>query len=261
VVRNSGRGGTVFICGNGRGLPDHIKTIEKHGMHDNAHVWGCNGAAVWLHNNGVKLTHAFTTDTSHRMYEECWKDPPPAHYLIATCVQRRTIDHVMSAGNKVTLFHNFTGLQGELERQKLYPTAPLVGEGLNSVNRALALAQAMNFKKIYLLGCVSHLDPKSKTHHADGRGSNQQYTLRAEIEGRVYATHADLLYSGVDLVLQERVANGTLCRADYQKLKDGTYLPRGREKKIEIVGQKRDLGMVLRQKPMEWLNRCIQFGA
>ncbi len=201
VATKSGVGGTVFICGNGRGLPEHVKEIEKHGMHDKAHVWGCNGAANWLNENGPKLTHGFTTDTSHRMYEDCWENPPPAHYLLATCVSPKLVDQIMSAGNKITFFHNFTGVDGEVPiYSSLYPSAPLVGEGLNSVNRALALADIMGFETIYLLGCVTHLDPESKAHHADGASTNQQYTLKAKIDGKDYASHADLLYSAFDLV-------------------------------------------------------------
>jgi hypothetical protein len=237
VALNSAKDKTLYICGNGRGLPDHVKHIVKHGQE--AHVWGCNGAANWLHDNGIRLTHAFTTDTSKRMWQECWKEPPPAHYLLATCVDTRTIDHVMAAGNLVTLFHNFTGNEGEVHRyQSLYPSCPLVGEGLNSVNRALALANMMGFKKIYLLGCVKHLDPKSKHHHADGSGSNQQYILRATIDGRDYATHADLLYSAIDLVAQKRAMGN----------------------RLEIIGDRYDLGIVLTRKSKAFLDRCISFG-
>jgi len=268
-----GKGREVYICGNGRGLPKHAGKIKRDGMANTVDVWGCNGAVNWLWQNNVKVTHGFTTDTSHRMYQECWVNPPPIHYLIATCVNPKTVDQLMAAGAKgVTFFHNYTGVDGEIPLyQSLYPGAPLVGEGLNSVNRALALALMMDYDKIYLLGCVEHLDPKSKHHHADGGDSNQEYILVAHIDNRKYATHADLLYSAIDLVKQERRSNGTLPKAMWRQLPleersqyvydgDGTYRPRGREKKITMVGHRRDLGMVLRTKSDDFLNRCIKFG-
>jgi hypothetical protein len=272
-------GRTVYICGNGRGLPDHVKHLDKHGQGDDVDVWACNGALNWLHENGHKVTHGFTTDTSARMWQECWINPAPVYYVLATCVDTRTIDQVMAAGAKgVTFFHNFTGVYndergyGEIQLyQSLYPSAPLVGEGLNSVNRAVALADMMGYKKIVLMGCVKHLDPKSKHHHADGGASTQQYTLTAQIDGRTYSTHADLLYSAIDLVKQERRFNGTIPKADWRRLSykersnyvdqgDGTCMPRGREKRMEFVGHRNDLGMVLRRKSDSFLKRCIRFG-
>jgi len=274
TVLGSGRGREVYICGNSRGLPKHAKRIKRDGMADNVEVWGCNGAVNWLWENDIKVTHGFTTDTSARMHQECWAHAPPIHYLLATCVDPRTVDQVLSLGAKsVTFFHNFTGLDGEVPLyQSLYPGAPLVGEGLNSVNRALALALMMDYDTIYILGAVEHLDPRNRLHHADGAGSNQEYILVANIDGRKYATHADLLYSAIDLVKQERRSNGTLPKADWKRLpseqqslyvydRDGTYRPRGKHRKIRLIGDRRDLGMVLRTKADDFLNRCVKFGA
>jgi hypothetical protein len=96
----------------------------------------------------------------------------------------------------------------------------------------------MGFKKIYILGAVKHLDPESKHHHADGGESNQKWILRAEIDGRTYATHADLLYSAIDLVTRKRALGS----------------------RVEIIGDYWDLGVVLGRKPRKFLERCIKFG-
>ena len=100
------------------------------------------------------------------------------------------------------------------------------------------MAEIAGFKKIYVLGAVSHLDPKDKTMHAGGGISQQQWRLRAKIDGRDYATHADMLYSAIDLCRKKKLLG----------------------KRLEIIGDRRDMGMVLCRKSPSFWDRCIKFG-
>ncbi len=163
-------GQSVAICGAGPSLREHVDVLDTV-----ADVWGVNSAAVWLHEHGHKLTHAFTIDQTPTMLKE-WVDPPPVEYLLASTVHPHLTDYLMDKDLPITWFHNYVGIRkpdvewldekGESRRMAyedwlytlLFPLTVRVGEGLNGVPRAFKLAQWMGYERIVLLGadCAMH---------------------------------------------------------------------------------------------------------
>jgi hypothetical protein len=151
-------------------------------------VWGTNSAAIWLYNQGHKVTHAFTVDQTAHMLEE-WASVPPIEYLIASSCNPFLTELLESKGRTVTFFHNYCGVEGqpvayafckactemfdradtcpkcsgtdvtnatvsyeEWMYSALYPSTCCVGSGLNATTRAIDLAGYMGFSKITVLG-------------------------------------------------------------------------------------------------------------
>ena len=231
VQPGSGQGRTLAICGAGPTLRQHA--AEYCAQVDD--VWGCNSAATWLHHAGHKVTHGFTVDQTEHMARE-WEDAPDIEYLVASTVHPELMDVLVGAGRRFRYFHNFVGvnekpvLLTDTDGQQrsmnyedwlytaLFPTTVRSGSGLNSVTRAIDIAQFMGYEKIYVLGADCALqyegaipnaapgDPayiewlKNKTvMHADGGSALASdatpITLRGEIDGRTWLTKPDMAIS------------------------------------------------------------------
>ena len=106
VEAGSGQGKTVVICGAGPSLAEDAKDY----CHLGDEVWGCNSAAIWLHDNDYKITHAFTVDQQPHMVEE-WYTAPDIEYLIASTCHPHLVEYLISKERSLTFFHNFVGLR------------------------------------------------------------------------------------------------------------------------------------------------------
>ena len=264
VQQHSARGETLILCGAGPSLAEHAAEW----CHKGDQVWGCNSALTYLHDRGYKVTHGFTVDQTANMLEE-WASAPPAEYLCASSCHPHLVEYLQGKGRHVRFFHNYVGIKeknvsywvcttcnamyewdvefasckcgGELDRRTMmfedwmysaiYPGTIRAGSGLNSVNRALDVAQFMGFAKVIVLGADCALKvtaPKpdvpagSATHirwltegvvmHADGghaltSGATMK-TLGGTIDGRHWETKFDLIISAVWLVKQTRNSKG-----------------------------------------------------
>lgn len=106
VEGNTAIGKHVVICGAGPSLADHAAdycpTADA--------VWGCNSAAMWLHERGHRVTHAFTVDQTAHMCAE-WYATPDLEYLIASSVHPNLVELLNLRGRRMRFFHNFVGIQ------------------------------------------------------------------------------------------------------------------------------------------------------
>ncbi|MBK8006765.1 MAG: hypothetical protein IPK12_23535 [Gemmatimonadetes bacterium] len=165
VAEGTAAGQHLVLCGAGPSLAEHA--AEWCGQGDQ--VWGCNSAAMWLHRQGHKVTHAFSVDQTPHMVVE-WLDAPPLEYLVASSCHPHLIEHLLQHQRLVTFFHNFVGIprppvswpdENGIERteayeywlyQLLYPGTVVAGAGLNAVTRAIDVALTMGFERITVLG-------------------------------------------------------------------------------------------------------------
>lgn len=210
VKHDSHKNKVLAICGAGPSLRQHTNRIGRAMFKGD--VWACNSALIWLHENGRRVTHGIAADQMPVMYERTWKHPPPVKYLLASSVDPHLIMHLKSEGiTDITFFHNYISFENEYELYgSLYPSTCVVGDGLNMVNRAIAIAGYMGYRKILVLGadCALGIDDE---WHADGArpedfgGEQNKNIMEAVIDGRVWRSHIDLLYSAVRLVEQKRL--------------------------------------------------------
>lgn len=242
VAKDSAVGQHLVLCGAGPSLAEHAAEWCPQGDQ----VWGCNSALVWLHDQGHKVTHGFTVDQTPHMLEE-WLTTPPVEYLLATTVHPHLTELLRHRGHRVRFFHNYAGVEGPPVVQDgeameyedwlysiLYPATIRAGSGLNSVNRALDLALFAGFERITVLGAdcaLKRLRPPptgsiagTAEHrdwlrtglvmHADGghamASGASEMTLDGEIDGRVWTSKPDMLFSAVDCVDVARAHPGRI---------------------------------------------------
>jgi hypothetical protein len=228
-------------------------------------VWGCNSAAVWLHQNGYHVTHGFSVDQTTEMLVE-WKSAPPIEYLLATTVHTHLTEYLISKGRKVRFFHNYVGLQGEpvtIDGETMgyedwmycvmYPSSIRTGSGLNSVNRAIDLSLFCQYDKVYVLGmdCAIEITAppppvpqghpeylkwleKETVMHANGDSSvhngASSLTMYGEIDGIPFLTKPDMIVSAVWGVkveqLYDRISIVGSPLIDALRTKDDDFLKR-----------------------------------
>ncbi len=236
VKENAEEGKDVVICGSGPSLKKALKTIRRV-VKNGGHVWGCNDALMWLSKHNHPVTHGVAIDQSPDLYEDSWvPEPPDVKYLLATSVSPRLIGHLTKHDrNDITLFHSLVGVEQEQALYGLlYEITALVASGLNVVNRSLGLALAMGYRTIYLAGADCALGPNDTFHvHGD---KAEGIILRGKINGKMWATKADMLVSAVDLAVQKRILGS----------------------RIQFVGH--TLPRVLATKDDAFLDRCVLFG-
>ena len=164
VDMGSAVGKTLAICGAGPSLAAHVDRLAE--ADD---VWGVNSAAIWLHDNGHPLTHAFSIDQTPVMLKE-WLSAPDVEYLLASTVHVHLVDYLIGKGRSLRFFHNYVGIKappvswddekGEPRTESyedwlyllLYPGTIRAGNGLNGATRAVDVARYMGYEKIMLLG-------------------------------------------------------------------------------------------------------------
>ena len=238
ATQGSGEGQTVVICGAGPSLREHAKKYTKSRYKT---VWGCNSAMPWLLDQGYRCTHGFCIDQTLGMLEE-WESVPDVEYLLASTVHPHLTDMIAKAGRRMRWFHNYTGMenppewekdQGELlkgweeshgrkmtpEKAKkfletryedflyhfLYPPSVRVGDGLNSVNRAVCLALFMGYSRIVVVGadCALAEDGAFHCDGADATVSGTPIVMEGKVDGRLWKTKPDMIISAVMLVMMK----------------------------------------------------------
>jgi hypothetical protein len=205
-----GRGKTLVIAGAGPSLADHAGDYCEQADE----VWGCNSAAIWLHDNGHKVTHAFTVDQTAHMVEE-WYSAPDIEYLVASTVHPHLVEYLRERERRIRFFHNFVGIKkppvilcqcghGEQEHRGpclqcecdeydevtmpyeewlyslLYESTCVVGAGLNATTRAIDLAGFMGFEKIQVIGADCAIRIKSQKPQAPFGSPEHLKWLREE---------------------------------------------------------------------------------
>ena len=202
VARPNARSGKhVVICGAGPSLrgEDSRRALEN----AIGQVWGCNSAMGWLAEHGLPVTHGFAIDQTDGLLNE-WAQVENARYYLATSCNPMLVKHLLAHGKHVTFFHNFVGSPREFELYtRLWPSTVMVGDGLNSVNRAACLARFLGYARITILGadCGWKAD---EPFHANGDSPTAHgatpVVLTGEIDGRRWHTKPDMLFSAVALV-------------------------------------------------------------
>jgi uncharacterized Rossmann fold enzyme len=245
VQPNSATGQHVVICGAGPTLREHASEWCPKGDQ----VWGVNSALPWLVKQGHHPTHGLTVDQTPQMCAE-WASAPDVEYLIASTVHPHLTNLLASRERTMTFFHNFVGIRkppvawvnavGVTETMAyeewlyalLYPSTVQAGSGLNSVTRAVDVAQFMGFERITVLGadcCIKFrgkprhdLQVGSEQHrqwlrtktvmHADGghamASDATPVTIGGEIDGRYWLTKPDMAISAQWLMKMARYSNG-----------------------------------------------------
>jgi hypothetical protein len=197
---NEYAGKTLAICGAGPSLNDAYRQIRKAD-----HVWGANRAVYYLQKKGWRCTHAFAIDAGTGMFEHCWVEPPAVEteYILASTVHPLLTDHILKHGHDVRFFHSARGgVHDEFELYKVFfPPAPIVGQGLNAVNRAIELGVWLGYKRISVCGADNAF--RGDDFYADGGqkwddGDGAVY-LTGEVFGRKWKTTPDMLMSATNL--------------------------------------------------------------
>lgn len=235
VATNMAKGRHLILCGAGPSLRDHADEYCKN-IDANVDVWGCNSAAIWLHEHGYDVTHGFTVDQTPEMVVE-WLTAPPMEYLVASSVHPHLTRHLIDAGRQTRFFHNYVGIDkpkvaydGRAMDYEdwmycaLYPESVRAGSGLNAVTRAIDVAYYMGYETITVLGADCALRTKSPLPegakvgspehikwlqeetemHADGghamASGATAMTITGEIDGREWTTKPDMIITAVFIV-------------------------------------------------------------
>lgn len=212
IERNTRIGWDLYLCGAGPSLrdtyADHLLLAQEKPKAD---IWASNSALPTLLSWGVRRVAGFGIDQTDGLLAE-WAGPPEARYIIASTVNPNLTRFLQDAGRPVTWFHNFVGTVTEKELYvTLWPPSVMVGDGLNSVNRALCLAYFMGYRRIYVLGADCALRrgaPGEYEMHANGDGALVHGATSVvmynpvPLAGRTWYTKPDMLFSAVALAKQ-----------------------------------------------------------
>lgn len=208
MTKNDATGRNLILCGAGPSLklhweyylgPDGIGRMPK------TDVWACNSALTWLKDQGGYVTHGFAIDQTEGLLSE-WASAPDVKYILASTVNPKVVQLIAGHRRQILWFHNYVGsaTEGTLYRT-IWPGAVMVGDGLNSANRAMCLAvQFMNYKSITVLGLDCCLGENDVMHaNGDGplaHGATPVIMENTEpIAGRIWRTKPDMLFSAVSL--------------------------------------------------------------
>jgi hypothetical protein len=204
---NGCTGRNLVLCGAGPSLRDHWEQyIGPDGIArtPKTDVWACNSALTWLLDQGATVTHGFGIDQTEGLRDE-WRTAPKVTYIIASSVNPVTVAHLMAHGRTIVFFHNFVGSPGEIGMYRtIWPTSVMVGDGLNSVNRAMCLAQFLNYKKVTILGADGALGIGDEMHangdEATAHGATAVIMANPEpIDGRMWRTKPDMVFSSAQI--------------------------------------------------------------
>lgn len=287
VQSRSHEGKTVVICGAGPTLRDTAAKWCPKGDE----VWGCNSAAIWLHAQGHKVTHAFTVDQTPHMVVE-WLSAPDLGYLLASTVHPHLTEYLLSKGRDITWFHNYVGVDGgkvayaactecdwmgdagteacekcggadvddhtasyeEWLYTLLYPETVVVGSGLNAVTRAVDLAMFMGFEKIIVLGADCALQTTAPPPNAAVGSPLHQKWLREHTVMHADGGHA--LASNASCLTLEAEIDGRYWLAKPDLLVTAVWLVKMKRllgSRLSIIGD--TLPKALMNKPDEYLAR------
>ena len=256
ATEGSAKGQHIVIAGAGPSLretaPEWCAKADQ--------VWGCNSALTWLLDHGHRVTHGFTIDQTPHMLTE-WQSAPDVEYLLATTCHPHLVELLEQRGRRIRFVHNYVGMKqravdvGDGQQMAyedwlyglLFPATIRAGSGLNSVTRAIDVAQFMGAAEITVLGAdcalrVTAPRPKdvgpgapeydawlreSVEMHADGghalTSGATAVTLAAEIDGREWVTKPDMAITAQWLVAMAkkipgvRLVGDTLPNAIFEK--------------------------------------------
>ena len=241
LVPDMKRGRTVMICGAGPSLAEDFDQTHQRVQPDE--VWGCNSALSWLYKSGRRMTHGVAVAGEDGLVDD-WKPFPRVTYYVASGVSPVIINLLRKKYHKVFFFHNLLGFlprDQEIELYaKLYPAAICVQSGgFNVTNRAVAVASAMGYRKIVVVGadCCFRLsddampvpgaevsdEDADRMHwewverqqmYADGRSPVTAFgrtpVLEGWLAGRRVVSRPDMLLSAQSLVEMTRMLGNRL---------------------------------------------------
>jgi hypothetical protein len=205
AVPNAASGRKLVLCGAGPSLKTHwAHYLGPEGicLTPKTDVWACNSALTWLLAQGAHVTHGFAIDQTEGLLSE-WASTPNVRYIIASSVNPKLVALLQSKGRHLTWFHNFVGSQDEARLYRtIWPSSVMVGDGLNSVNRAMCLAQYMGYKSVTVLGADGAL-AAGDVMHANGDGplahGATAVIMEGVINGRTWSTKPDMIFSAVQM--------------------------------------------------------------
>lgn len=190
-------GRSLAICGAGPSLEQPEDFDE---------VWACNRAV-----HHVASTHAVCIDPSRAMCE-VWAESPDVVYFLASVVSPYLIEHLSAHGRRIALFHSLQTKRQEEEAAmygQLFARTALTHTGMNVVCRAVDLALWLGYSRIALYGCDMAFG-EGRAMYADGARYDGAWWLTTRLDGTVWRTKPDMLYSAVDLVRLHRAHPGRI---------------------------------------------------
>lgn len=160
IKPNTHTGKTAIIVGSGPSLSDDPQVIEKiRELFDNgAYIFACKAAIKYLYDRGITPQFAVSMDPGDHIAtpEKMFKAPGTTH-IIASSSNPATFNYLLNDDEfgkaEVKIFHSACGHPDEVKLyKKLFKSAFAIGGGFNVVNRAISVAQFLNFETIYLAG-------------------------------------------------------------------------------------------------------------
>jgi hypothetical protein len=264
LTPKSHSGKTLIICGAGPSLRQHHQWLLDTPAHE---VWACNGAANYLHDHQLPMTHAVTVDGSEEMFSDPyeWQTTYDITYMVASCVHPGLIPHLKAQGRRFKMFHSYLGMKNPEDwappanyaavtaRERaagdqwstddyelfvyrtMYPSTARAGYGLNSVPRALCLGLWMDFKKIYVVGadCACAPDAPVMPAKQDARYTAWLDQLLLYADGRTARKYGDFAVV-IQGILHGRLWHtrpDMLISAQHLMVQEKQFFPR-----VELIG-------------------------
>lgn len=240
LTLNARAGQTIVICGAGPSLRDAV-------LPDADEVWACNSALNFLMARGERVTHGVTIDQGRAMLDGWeWGRSYPVGYYLASSVHPDLVAKLRADGRALTFFHSFLGVPAPEDwapregfggyedwlYRKLYPASCCVGQGLNTVPRAVCLALALGAASIEVYGadcaCAPDGEPvpclpgepgyaewlDSLVMYADGRTprwyGDETPMAEAELGGHRWHSRPDMVVSAMHMLELQRVYPGRI---------------------------------------------------
>jgi hypothetical protein len=200
----------VVVCGTGPTLPKsmfRIKELVRRGYA----VIAVKQAIRILAEASVKVDYSVAMDPTERQIKKTPIDPNVT-YLVATSCHPRMFDYLKKNKVNVEVFHSACGASepglGELDiYDKYFPSQDnsfVASGGFTVVNRAVAVAEHLGAKRIYVAGAPFGWREKgtyyeSSVKEAAGNASGPTLDDKALVDGKMWYTKVDLLPSAVSL--------------------------------------------------------------
>lgn len=206
LARDTRVGQTLILCGMGPSLAAHAAAVLA--AHPSADVWGANRAAVWLSEHG-RVAAGIGIGMEPAMRAEWEGARARLPFFLASHTHPEVVAWLVAARHPIRFFHSIVV---DIPREqalwkKHFPPGIHVGIGTNVVTRAIALAVALGYAKILVLGADCAL--QGDVLYADGRTHAQVYddpiVLRGTVDGRVWTARTDMVLNAIDLVRISRM--------------------------------------------------------
>lgn len=208
LARDTHKGQTLFLCGMGPSLAGDGLTLLRTAPPGD--VWGCNHAAVWLETQGVHVAAGIGIGMEPVLAEEWRGARSKLPFYLSSVTHPDVVTALVQAHHPVRFFHSLVAdiTREQLLWKKYGAPGIIVGIGTNVVTRAVALAVALGYARIVVLGADCALRDDG-TLYATGATHNQVYedrmVLRGVIDGRTWTARTDMVLNAVDLVRISRM--------------------------------------------------------